>query len=112
MLFIPPYIGGEQGDTMSTELSVDTKTELKVPTLYKVILLNDDYTPMEFVIQILTEIFNKNAAEAEALTIQVHSAGRGVAGTYTKEVAEQKSNECKVIAASYRHPLKTIVEAA
>lgn len=97
---------------MSTDLSTSVLTKLKVPSLYKVILLNDDYTPMDFVMQVLEEIFGKNHAEAEALCMEVHTAGRGIAGTYSKEVAEQKVLEVNTIARSYRHPLKTISEIA
>lgn len=97
---------------MSTDLSVETTTKLKVPSLYKVVLLNDDFTPMDFVIQILTEVFHKSISEAEALCLQVHQAGRGIAGTFTKEVADQKSAETNIVAASYKHPLKSIVEVA
>ena len=97
---------------MSTDLDTRTDTKLKVPSLYKVILLNDDYTPMDFVIQVLKEIFNKSAAEAYALTMQVHDQGRGLAGTYSREVAEQKVFEVTAVARSYKHPLKAISEIA
>jgi len=97
---------------MSTDLSTDTLVKLKVPSLYKVVLLNDDYTPMDFVMQVLEEIFNKTAAQAQALCMEVHQAGKGVAGIYSKEVAEQKVYEVNTVARSYRHPLKTIAEVA
>jgi ATP-dependent Clp protease adaptor protein ClpS len=97
---------------MSTDLSTDTLTKLKVPSLYKVILLNDDFTPMDFVMQVLEEIFNKTTQQAEALCMEVHNAGRGIAGIYSKEVAEQKVYEVTTIARSYKHPLKTISEVA
>lgn len=97
---------------MSTALDTQTVTKLKVPSLYKVLLLNDDYTPMDFVIQVLVEIFNKSATEAHQLTMDVHEKGRGVAGVYTKEIAEQKVFECNQVAKSYKHPLKAIVELA
>ena len=99
---------------MSTAIDTDTETliKVKVPSLYKVVLLNDDYTPMDFVIQILEEIFSKSAAEAHKLALDVHATGRGIAGIYSREVAEQKVYECKVIAQQHRHPLKTISEVA
>lgn len=97
---------------MSTALDTQTVTKLKVPNLYKVILLNDDYTPMDFVIQVLMEIFNKTAVEAHQLTMDVHEKGRGVAGTYSKEVAEQKVFECNKVSKSYKHPLKAVSEVA
>lgn len=97
---------------MSTALDTQTVTKLKVPSLYKVIILNDDYTPMEFVIQVLTEIFNKSQAEATKLTMDVHTAGRGICGVYSKEVAEQKVIETNNAAKTYKHPLKAISEVA
>lgn len=97
---------------MSTALDTQTVTKLKVPSLYKVVLLNDDYTPMEFVIQVLMEIFGKDYAEAERLTMDVHEKGRGIAGTYSKEVAEQKVYETNTVGKSYKHPLKAITELA
>ena len=97
---------------MTTALDTQTTTKLKVPSLYKVVLLNDDYTPMEFVIQVLMEIFSKSAGEAHKLTMDVHEKHRGIAGIYSKEVAEQKVHECNTVAKSYKHPLKAIIEVA
>lgn len=97
---------------MTTALDTATVTKLKVPSLYKVVLLNDDFTPMDFVIQVLMEIFNKNATEAHSLTMDVHDKGRGIAGTYSKEVAEQKVYESNSVAKNYKHPLKAILETA
>lgn len=99
---------------MSIALDTDTlvKVKVKVPSLYKVILLNDDFTPMDFVIQILVEIFGKSEQEAYKLCMDVHTVGRGIAGIYSREVAEQKVHECNIIAQQYRHPLKTICEEA
>lgn len=97
---------------MSTALDTQTVTKLKVPSLYKVILLNDDYTPMDFVIQVLMEIFSKGHEEAHQLCMDVHEKGRGIAGTYSKEVAEQKVYECNAVAKNYKHPLKAISEVA
>lgn len=97
---------------MSTALETQTTTKLKVPSLYKVIILNDDYTPMPFVIRVLVEIFGKSSAEALELAQAVHEQGRGIAGTYTKEVAEQKVYETNSAATQYKHPLKTISEVA
>jgi len=97
---------------MSTALDTETVTKLKVPSLYKVVILNDDYTPMEFVLQVLEEIFGKSASEAHLLCMEVHEKGRGIAGIYSKEVAEQKVFETNTISKSYRHPLKTLSEQA
>jgi len=97
---------------MSTALDTQTATKLKVPSLYKVLLLNDDFTPMDLVIQVLIEIFGKNAEEAHQLTMDIHQKGRGVAGVYTKEIAEQKVFECSQVSKTYKHPLKAIAEVA
>ena len=69
------------------------KVELVFPNRYNVLLLNDDYTPMDFVIQLLVEVFNRTLDEATAITMKVHEEGQGIAGTYSHEVAEQKQNE-------------------
>lgn len=97
---------------MSTELTTDTVTKLKTPSLYKVIILNDDFTPMDFVIQVLMEIFSKNSEEAYKLCMDVHNQGKGICGTYSKEVADQKVFETNTISRQYKHPLKAISELA
>ena len=82
------------------------------PTLYKVVLLNDDYTPMEFVIQVLEAIFQKSPAEAYRIMMQVHVNGSGVAGTYPWEVAETKADSVMSLAREAGHPLKATIEEA
>ena len=67
---------------------VDTNTKKQDPTLYKVVLLNDDYTPMDFVVHILESVFQKSPAEAYRIMMEVHLNGRGIAGVYTWEVAD------------------------
>lgn len=86
------------------------KTKLKPPSFYKVVLLNDDFTPMEFVVAILTEVFGKSIDEANALMMAIHHKGRGVAGIFNKEVAEHKAYEVIQISRNNNHPLKAIVE--
>jgi ATP-dependent Clp protease adaptor protein ClpS len=90
--------------------STVSKTELKFPSRYNVILINDDYTPMDFVIQLLIEIFNRSINEAKDITMQIHENGKGVAGTYSHEVAEQKHAESVMISRHHGHPLKIIIE--
>lgn len=97
---------------MSTQLATDTLTKLKTPSLYKVVVLNDDFTPMDFVIQIFEEIFGKSQAEAYRLTMDIHEKGRGIGGVYSKEVAEQKSYECNHVSRANKHPLKSVIEQA
>jgi ATP-dependent Clp protease adaptor protein ClpS len=90
--------------------STVSKTELKFPSRYNVVLINDDYTPMDFVIQLLIEIFNRSINEAKDITMQIHENGKGVAGTYSHEVAEQKHAESVMISRHHGHPLKIIIE--
>jgi ATP-dependent Clp protease adaptor protein ClpS len=97
---------------MSTALDTQTTTKLKVPSLYKVVILNDDFTPLPFVVRVLTDIFSKSYPEAMELAQNVHEQGRGIVGTYTKEVADLKVQEANSAANQYKHPLKTISEVA
>ena len=99
-------------DTKNTDTGVLTrkKTNTKEPPLYKVILLNDDYTTMEFVILILEKIFRKNRTEAEKITLSVHKRGSGVAGIYPKEIAETKATVVHRLAAENQFPLRCTIE--
>ena len=89
---------------------LNTKPKTKKPSLYKVILLNDDYTPMEFVIYIIEKLFNKNHEEATRIMLQVHQNGLGICGIYTYEVAETKSKAVINLAKSNQHPLQCTIE--
>ena len=91
----------KQGDTLLEE-----KHEVKEPSLYRVVLLNDDYTSMEFVVFILTSVFQKSPSEAEAIMMRVHNAGEGLAGIYVKEVAETKIAKVHALARQEEVPLK------
>ena len=91
-------------------LLLDTKPKTKKPSLYKVILLNDDYTPMEFVIYVIEKFFNKNNEEAIKIMLHVHQKGIGICGIYTYEVAESKSKEVIDLAKSNQHPLQCTIE--
>ena len=93
-----------------SETATVTKIKLKKPKLYKVVLLNDNFTPMEFVLYILQDIFGMNAKSSYDLMMKIHLDGKGVAGIYSKEIAETKANETIFIAKSANHPLKAIVE--
>tara|TARA_Y100000385_G_C12970509_1_gene583811 strand:+ start:609 stop:908 length:300 start_codon:yes stop_codon:yes gene_type:complete len=90
--------------------STISKTELMFPARYNVVFVNDDYTPMDFVIQILIEIFNRSINQAKDITLQIHEDGKAVAGTYSHEVAEQKHAESVMISRHHGHPLKIIIE--
>lgn len=86
------------------------KEVVKPPSLYNVILLNDDYTEMGFVISVLQQIFNKGFDEAFQVMLKIHTEGRAVAGTYSKEIAEMKVYKVVEIAREYEFPLKAITE--
>jgi len=91
-------------------LLLDTKPETKKPSMYNVILLNDDYTPMEFVVIVLEKFFNKKQEEATQIMLHVHKNGVGICGTFTFEVAEMK---CKLVvdyAKKNEHPLQCTME--
>ena len=88
----------------------ETRPELKKPALYKVILLNDDYTPMEFVVVVLEKFFRKNREEATQIMLQVHQKGMGICGVYTREVAETKVRQVTVFSSENQHPLQCTME--
>jgi len=88
------------------------ETEKKQPRLYKVLLLNDDYTTMEFVVLVLEEVFQKSPAEAFRIMMQVHVNGRGLAGIYPWEVAETKAETVISMAREAGFPLKAVTEEA
>ena len=97
---------------MSTEIKNEEKivTDFKVPKLWKVIFFNDDQTPMEFVIELLTSIFKHDSKTAEQITLEIHNMGSGVAGTYIFEIAEQKGVESTHLARTNGFPLRIEVE--
>ena len=89
-----------------------TAPQVAHPSLYKAVLLNDDYTPMEFVIDILARFFNHNEEQATQIMLAVHTQGKGVCGTYTKDVAETKAMQVNQYARQHKHPLLCEVESA
>lgn len=96
----------------STDIQLDEKIKVRVaePKNWKVILLNDDSTPIDFVISLLVEIFKHTADSAKDITLQVHETGSGVAGTYSFEIAEAKAVEATSLARSNGHPLQIKLE--
>lgn len=90
----------------------NAKPELKRPPLYKVMLLNDDFTPMDFVVEILTDFFNMNRERATQVMLQVHTQGVGVCGTYSKDVAETKVHIVNEYSREHHHPLMCTMEEA
>jgi ATP-dependent Clp protease adaptor protein ClpS len=89
-----------------------SQTQIQYPTRYKVIFMNDDFTPMDFVIQLLVEIFNKSIDDAHLITMEIHNTGSGIAGVYSLEVAEQKTHEALIMCKHVGHPLEIVYEPA
>ena len=89
-----------------------TKPALKRPPLYAVIMLNDDYTPMEFVVHVLEQFFNLNRETAVRVMLQVHTQGKGVCGQFTREIAETKVAQVNSYARESNHPLLCTMERA
>jgi ATP-dependent Clp protease adaptor protein ClpS len=95
------------------DLAVQTqKPELQKPPLYKVYLLNDDYTPMAFVVHILEAFFGMSREQATRVMLLVHTQGRGICGTFTREIAETKVNQVNAFARAHQHPLLCGMEEA
>jgi ATP-dependent Clp protease adaptor protein ClpS len=88
------------------------QVQKKEPTLYKVVLLNDDYTTMEFVVEVLMSVFQKTASEAYQIMMHVHVNGRGIAGVYAWEVAETKAETVVSLARESGFPLQAVTEQA
>jgi len=104
--------GGPGGSDPLREGGVATRTRHKVarPPRFKVVLFNDDYTPMEFVVEILEQVFQKSPAEATQIMLHVHHNGAGIAGVYVLEVAETKVSTVHKLAEERGHPLRAGVE--
>ncbi|MEP3277098.1 MAG: ATP-dependent Clp protease adapter ClpS [Stappiaceae bacterium] len=100
---------GDDGDA-GTGVVTRTKPKTKRPNLYRVLLLNDDFTPMEFVVHILERFFQKNLEEATQIMLHVHQHGVGQCGVYTHEVAETKVTQVMDFARKHQHPLQCVME--
>ena len=108
---ISPRLANEPSEEGDSDLAVQTAPpELKRPPLYAVVLLNDDYTPMEFVIEILQQYFAMNLDQATQVMLTVHYEGKGVAGVYPRDIAETKANQVNNYARSQGHPLLCQIE--
>ncbi|MBV5273774.1 MAG: ATP-dependent Clp protease adapter ClpS [Lamprocystis purpurea] len=90
----------------------EARPKLRRPPLFKVLLLNDDYTPMEFVVQVLETFFAMNREKATQIMLHVHTRGVGVCGVYTKDIAETKVVQVNDFARSHQHPLMCTMEEA
>jgi ATP-dependent Clp protease adaptor protein ClpS len=99
--------GGDEGLGYAVE---EARPKLKKPPLYRVVLLNDDYTPMEFVVQVLQSIFGMDRSTATRIMLEVHTKGKGICGVYTFEIAETKVAQVVGLAEQHQHPLLCTME--
>ena len=102
----------EDDDHAGTGVIAQTKTRTRKPSMYKVLMLNDDYTPMEFVVHVLQHFFRLSAEDATRIMMHVHQRGVGVCGIFTYEVAETKVNQVMDFARKHQHPLQCTLEKA
>ena len=113
---IPATMTGEDRDDPgdgtgpSVGIATRTRTRTKKPSLYKVLMLNDDYTPMEFVVYVLQRFFSKSAEDATKIMLHVHQNGVGICGVFTYEVAETKVSQVMDLARQHDHPLQCTME--
>lgn len=108
---ISPRLGNETPEDGNSDTAVMTaRPELKRPPMYAVVLMNDDYTPMDFVIEILQQYFAMNLDQATQVMLTVHYEGKGVAGVYPRDIAETKANQVNNYARSQGHPLLCQIE--
>lgn len=102
----------EEGDSDSGLALQESKPELKRPPLFKVVLINDDYTPMEFVVEVLESFFRMNREQATHVMLTVHTQGKGVCGIFTRDIAETKAAQVNQYARENEHPLLCEIEAS
>ncbi|MFC0283583.1 ATP-dependent Clp protease adapter ClpS [Camelimonas abortus] len=98
------------GEPAGPGVALLTRTRPKRPDMYKVLLLNDDFTPMEFVVEVLQRFFNKSPEDATRIMLHVHNHGVGVCGVYTFEVAETKVAQVMEFSRRHQHPLQCVME--
>jgi ATP-dependent Clp protease adaptor protein ClpS len=102
--------GGGTTEGPNTGVVVKARPKTRKPAMYKVLMLNDDYTPMEFVVHVLERFFQKNREEATRIMLHVHRRGVGVCGVFTYEVAETKVTQVMDLARQNQHPLQCTIE--
>ena len=100
----------DSGTSVITAPKTLTATKTKTPPLYQVMLMNDDYTPMDFVIHVLQKFFSKDLTEATQIMLSVHQKGYGLCGVFTYEIAETKVYQVNQYSKQNRHPLKCVME--
>jgi ATP-dependent Clp protease adaptor protein ClpS len=106
----PRSPGGGDDQRSGTAIITKTKPRTKRPNLYRVLILNDDYTPMEFVVHVLERFFNKSREDATRIMLHVHHNGVGECGVFTYEVAETKVTQVMDFARKHQHPLQCVME--
>jgi ATP-dependent Clp protease adaptor protein ClpS len=99
-----------KNDDVGGNIKLATDLRTKIPALYRVLMMNDDYTPMEFVIEVLEKFFQKNREEATQIMLHVHQRGVGVCGVYAYDLAETKAMQVMNYARKYEHPLQVQLE--
>jgi ATP-dependent Clp protease adaptor protein ClpS len=102
--------GGGIGNRPGSDVMEETKPVTKKPSMYRVLMLNDDYTPMEFVVMVLERFFSKSSDEAVTIMLHVHQKGVGVCGVYSYEIAETKVDQVMDLARENHHPLQCTLE--
>lgn len=100
----------EHLDDDSALVTEEAKPKLKKPPLYKVVLVNDDYTPMEFVVHVLEHFFGMDREKATRIMLHVHTRGKGICGVFTRDVAETKVNQVNDYSRDHQHPLLCTME--
>ena len=110
MIEFETIMAGQNDDDNDTSVVVEVKPKTKRPPLYKVLLLNDDYTPMEFVVAVLERFFHMTHAEAFEIMLTVHKKGVAVVGVFSHEIAETKVAQVMDFARQHQHPLQCTME--
>ncbi|WP_243391879.1 ATP-dependent Clp protease adapter ClpS [Polynucleobacter meluiroseus] len=107
----PPLVGNPNNPQIEDTILLEKQAEkTKAPSMHKVLLLNDDYTPMEFVVMVIQEYFNKDQETATRIMLQVHLVGKGVCGIFTRDVASTKVHQVIELSRQAGHPLQCTME--
>ena len=112
MPVVPHQMSGEFDQDGEQGVALETRTKTKRPPLYKVLLLNDDYTPLEFVVVVLERFFGKNHTQAFEIMLTVHKKGMAVVGIFSHEIAETKVAQVMDFSRRHQHPLQCTMEKA
>ena len=110
MITRPFHMSDDPDDIGESDLAVKPRSKSKRPPLYKVMILNDDYTPMEFVVHVLERFFGMNSAQAFEIMLTVHKKGLAVVGVFSHEIAETKVTQVMDFARRHEHPLQCTME--